>query len=903
VAAAGFGAVWWNLRTLVAAREVAELGRVAGFAATQLERRLSAVLRGAGHLGEGTAGEAPAGAGIPGAALDAFRAEHGGLVAAVVVSDATGAVTAVSPYGWAGAATVAASEVARSAIRLHAAVVAPEPVAVQSRRLLQVAAPLAAPRGGAGRAVAVLSLVIDAEALETQLLAPLRVEEGDIAVLLAAAGRPVAAVGPVEVLRRFEGPAMPDGIPGAAGADRVLGGAALLAGKAAPVAVADQTWRLVTLRPRASALRGLKPLLLLCVLFAGFALAAGWATVAGLRQVEAGLDEARRDASHWRAVAAEARREDRWQILAEEAHEPIVLLDGTRVVSGNRGAGEALDLEERQALVARDFLDFVAVDDREVVGRRIAGATGASPGSSGVRTRLVTARGRQRIVDLVVSPIETAGGLLVRASWQDLTSRERAEALLRAVVRSAPFSVVLTDREGCLIWANQTFVDACHYPAERFVGHELLPIVDPRDRRRARVLIARAVRGMQAESVLHMRRTDGELIAVAVRATSVVVGSELYGIILIGFDAAAAPAFAGWERIPDGVLLAQLGTLLAHRLSNDLQGLVGVVEHLEGVPDLTAEARRLVGNATRQLQQFSVLSRSGTASLHPLSLGALVEGWRQRVEPGLPRGVRLVTRGAVEDDTVTADGGQITLLLDLAVAAAVPSLSGGGTFEVEVGPSPRPGSLRLSLFDTGPGTPEDADATARPPLPVRPARDMVRAVARLVARHHGGMTGFKSTVGIGNRLWCDLLISGEPAPPAPLVRTPSEGAVLVADDEELVRRTLADCLRERGHQVVEAGNGAEVVKLVLSEPGRFALVVLDLVMPVLDGREALREIRASLPSLPVLVCTGYDPTGDPVLATAEVMIKPFGIDEFLAKVGELLVQPGRTGGDGGTMHA
>jgi CheY-like chemotaxis protein len=68
-------------------------------------------------------------------------------------------------------------------------------------------------------------------------------------------------------------------------------------------------------------------------------------------------------------------------------------------------------------------------------------------------------------------------------------------------------------------------------------------------------------------------------------------------------------------------------------------------------------------------------------------------------------------------------------------------------------------------------------------------------------------------------------------------------------------------------------------------------------MPVMDGREALRRLRAGAPGVPVVICTGYDPAGDDVLAAAGLLIKPFSLDEFLAKVSEMT----GTGGGGATV--
>jgi CheY-like chemotaxis protein len=182
------------------------------------------------------------------------------------------------------------------------------------------------------------------------------------------------------------------------------------------------------------------------------------------------------------------------------------------------------------------------------------------------------------------------------------------------------------------------------------------------------------------------------------------------------------------------------------------------------------------------------------------------------------------------------------------------------------------------------------------------SRRTAQALAELIATRHGGRSGSHARTGIGGRVWVELPGLAVPGGAEEAARPPRRaGAVLVADDEETVRATLAAALREAGYDVVEAGNGLEVVEIVLQNPGRFALVVLDIVMPVMDGREALRRLREQAPEVPVVVSTGYDPSGDDTLAAAGVLIKPFSIEEFLAKVSELFGGGAGPRPGGGTM--
>jgi CheY-like chemotaxis protein len=112
--------------------------------------------------------------------------------------------------------------------------------------------------------------------------------------------------------------------------------------------------------------------------------------------------------------------------------------------------------------------------------------------------------------------------------------------------------------------------------------------------------------------------------------------------------------------------------------------------------------------------------------------------------------------------------------------------------------------------------------------------------------------------------------------------------VLVVDDEEAVRETLAEMLVSLGHRATVVEGGAEA--LALLEDARFDLVFTDLSMPEMDGIEVAREIRRRRAGLPVVIVTGYGKdalrshgAGD---AAAAVIGKPFDfeqVEEVLAR--------------------
>ena len=116
--------------------------------------------------------------------------------------------------------------------------------------------------------------------------------------------------------------------------------------------------------------------------------------------------------------------------------------------------------------------------------------------------------------------------------------------------------------------------------------------------------------------------------------------------------------------------------------------------------------------------------------------------------------------------------------------------------------------------------------------------------------------------------------------------------ILIIEDEEDNRAIMRDLLNTAGYKLIEAVDGEEGVKLAQSE--RPDLILMDIQLPILDGYEATRRIRASveLKSIPIIAVTSYALSGDDAKARAagcdSYVAKPFSPRELLAKVREFL---------------
>jgi signal transduction histidine kinase/CheY-like chemotaxis protein len=130
--------------------------------------------------------------------------------------------------------------------------------------------------------------------------------------------------------------------------------------------------------------------------------------------------------------------------------------------------------------------------------------------------------------------------------------------------------------------------------------------------------------------------------------------------------------------------------------------------------------------------------------------------------------------------------------------------------------------------------------------------------------------------------------TGAAAPPAARYATPADGAILVVDDDPLVRGVVAATLGAAGRRVVECGDGEQAVGVASDAGLALAAAVVDLTMPGLDGVEVAGALRERRPGLPLVIMSGYSDLsardGPGRIPGAVFLPKPFSADELLGAI-------------------
>ncbi len=322
------------------------------------------------------------------------------------------------------------------------------------------------------------------------------------------------------------------------------------------------------------------------------------------------------------------------------------------------------------------------------------------------------------------------------------------------------------------------------------------------------------------------------------------------------------------------------------------------------------EAGRHAAELTRQLLAFG--SRQ-VMEPRPLDLDGVVTGMQRMLRRVIGEDIRIVSELHGDLGPVIADPAQVEqILVNLAINAR-DAMERGGTLTIRTGereldeahpwrrPEMSPGTYaELAVIDDGAGM--DDETVARIFEPFFTTKELGRgtglglATVYGIVRQSGGHVEVRSRPGEGTTFQILLPLAepgSGPAAAAPVQTTLSGSeAILLVEDEALVRQVIRRILASAGYDVIEAADGEQALALCGRHGASIRLVLSDVVMPGVRGPEIVERLREDLPGVPVLYMSGYpsdgtDPGGGPP-PRERLLSKPFSRAELLRKVRQVL---------------
>jgi len=658
------------------------------------------------------------------------------------------------------------------------------------------------------------------------------------------------------------------------------------------------------------------------------------------------LSNARLHAQERAARAQSASAEARFRALLEHATDGVMLSgrDGTVLYRS-----PAAELMLGGAATDGGATDAIHPDDRAACHETLR-AVLAEP--SVPRATIVRARhadGSWRWLETVTQNLlgDPAIGALV-TNLRDVTERRAmieelraSEARYRSIVETTREGVWMMDAAGCTTFANARMAGMLGYDAPEGllgVGGERFLLEEDRPAARIRAEERRA--GVPGQVEVRLVRRDGELVSTLVESTPVLgEAGEFEGLLMMVMDVTArrraeeerarlrATLESTEEQLRQAQKMEAVGRLaggIAHDFNNLLTGIISYTHFAleaarEGVAarDDLVEIEKAARSAAQLTRQLLAFSRQQVLSPRVLDLDEILQGLERMLRRTLGEDIELRYLSDGLPHRCHVDPGQIEqVIMNLAVNARDAMPDGGKLIfelaavhldqgyaedhlDVTTGPH-----VLLAVTDTGVGM--DKDTLARIFEPFFTTKELGKGTGLGLStvfgiiKQSGGHVWVYSEPGLGSSFKVYFpAVDAQPTVQFSSTRAqrPRGGdeTLLVVEDDEQVRAVLRTVLTRAGYRVIEAAGGEQALSASDAHPARIHLVLTDLVMPGMNGREVAARLEASRTDLRVLYMSGY--TGNTlgergsIGGDAAFLQKPITPTGLLAKVREVLDAP------------
>ncbi|MGA9120012.1 MAG: response regulator [Bacteroidota bacterium] len=551
-----------------------------------------------------------------------------------------------------------------------------------------------------------------------------------------------------------------------------------------------------------------------------------------------------------------------------------------------------------------------------------------------MRTLLLSRDGREIPIDDSAGPIRSPAGEItgVVLVFRDVTERRRSEEALRqsqsqlsGIVGSAMDAIVTVDTDFRILLFNEAAEKMFGISVREALGQKVDRFIPERFKSAHELHIENfGASGVTRRQMGNMGlvfgvRMNGEEFPIEASISQIEVGGKKFFTVILR-DVSDRNRLE--EQLRQAQKMESIGTLasgIAHDFNNVLNNVLGFSMQLRKHITDEVKVKKYVDTIERSAQrgadlasQLLSFARSSRRHTSPTDVAQICSEVVSSSRDSFPPEIKVDASIPPDLPSVLGDHGELyQVMMNLCVNArdAIEARNnGGGTLTVSARPVVIGREVGLQLFaaqgneyveisvtDTGVGIPEEIRAKIFDPFFTTKERGRgtglgLSIVYNIVRSHHGTIT-VDSEVGGGSTFHVYL-------PAMRLRESVKHGGVktaqciLLVDDEPAMQDLGRELLEDEGYVVLLANNGMEAIELYRKKFEEIDLVILDLVMPSMDGGQVYVSLKAINPALKAFFCTGF--VSDQLIASLlqeeklQVVSKPFRPEQFLRTVQEVI---------------
>ena len=633
--------------------------------------------------------------------------------------------------------------------------------------------------------------------------------------------------------------------------------------------------------------------------------------------------------------------------IIQSSHDAVIGKTRDQLITSWNPGAERLYGYSEQEMIGRHIEMIIPPQDREKE-KRLLGQAARGERIEQYQTHRIRKDGTVVTVVLTLSPIADSTGAIVGVSTvsRDVTEHQRAQARFTGLLEAAPDAMVCADADGRIAVVNAQAERLFGYGRDELIGQPVEMLVPDETRQvhpgyRAGYVADPAPRPMGAGMQLAGRRRDGTTFPAEISLSAIDTDEGILITAAVRDATERLESQAERERLltqaerdklerqlHQSQRLESLGQL-AGGVAHDFNNLLGVISNYaafaakqiarqapagqwQSISDDIEQVEMAAGRAAALTHQLLAFARQEVIQPRALNLNDIVIGVEQLLLRTLGEHVELITDLACDLPLVLADSGQIEqVLVNLAVNAR-DAMPGGGKLTIQTtsaqvgepaaaqaGLSPGP-YVMLKVSDTGCGIPRDVlDRVFEPFFSTKPKGEgtgLGLATVYGIITQAGGNVRIYSEPGIGTTLTGYLPVTSDETArgaPAPAAAQPGSGQiVLVVEDEPALREVTRRMLADNGYQVTAVCGGLEALAALTHQLNRIDVLLTDVIMPQMQGKELAAKVLALHPDTRVVFMSGYTQgllSAQGVLEPGIRLIeKPFSEATLLTKLHEVL---------------